>query len=131
MIGMRRSISQPGWSASKRKAVRPRRSSSLVRATRMKCCASAPPVMNHLRPLMRQWSPSRSALVSIIEGSEPEPGAGSVMAKEERTRPSMIGSSQRSFCASVPTRSSRIMLPSSGAAQLKLAGPNSEWPISS
>ena len=37
---MRRTISQPGWSLSNRKAVRPLRASSEVRAIRMKCCAS-------------------------------------------------------------------------------------------
>ena len=32
-------------------------------------------------------------------GSEPPPGCGSVMAKAERTLPSTIGASQRSFCS--------------------------------
>ena len=39
MIGMRRMMRQPGWSAWNRKAVRPLRSSSPVRAMRMKCFA--------------------------------------------------------------------------------------------
>ena len=126
MIGMRRTISQPGWSLWNRKAERPRRGSSEVRAIRMKCSAPSAPEMNHLRPWTRQVSPWRSARVSIMEGSEPEPGAGSVIAKAERTRPSTIGCSQRRFCASVATFSSTIMLPSSGAQALKQAGPKIE-----
>ena len=60
-------------------------------------------------------------------GSEPEPGAGSVIAKDERTFPSMIGCSQRSFSASVgSTLLSTVMLPSSGAAQLSATGPKIE-----
>ena len=56
-----------------------------------------------------------TAVVASMEGSAPAPGAGSVIAKQERSRPSTIGRSQRSFCASVATASSRWMLPSSGA----------------
>src|SRR6516162_4448473 len=49
------------------------------------------PVMNHLWPWITQ-PPSRfSARVRIMAGSEPPPGAGSVMAKAERTLPSTIG----------------------------------------
>ena len=70
----------------------PWRGSSEVRATRMKCVASAAPVMNHLRPVTtigcRRASRRGSA---IIDGSEPPPGCGSVMAKAERTSPSTIG----------------------------------------
>ena len=51
MIPMRRRIRQPGWSLWNRKAVRPFRASSEVRAIRMKCAASPAPVMNHLRPV--------------------------------------------------------------------------------
>jgi hypothetical protein len=97
----------------------------------MKCFASAAPVMNHLRPRIRQPRPARSARVSIIDGSEPEPGAGSVITKDERTRPSTIGASQRARCAGVATFASSIMLPSSGAAALSAAGPNSARPASS
>ncbi len=68
---------------------------------------------------------------SAFAMSEPAPGAGSVMAKAERTRPSMIGCSQRSFCASPSTLSSTIMLPSSGAAALNATGPKIERLISS
>ncbi len=66
-----------------------------------------------------------------MPGSEPPPGAGSVMAKDERTLPSTIGRSQRSFWAGVPARASRFMLPSSGAMQLNASGPNRERAASS
>ena len=64
-------------------------------------------------------------------GSEPPPGAGSVMANDERTLPSTIGRSHFSFCAGVPAWLSTFMLPSSGAMQLKASGPNSERAASS
>lgn len=64
-------------------------------------------------------------------GSLPEPGAGSVIANAERTCPSTTGCNHQRFCASVPTFSTTIMLPSSGAAQLKETGPKIERPISS
>ncbi len=41
------------------------------------------------------------------------------MAKAERTLPATMGASQRSFCSGVATFSSTIMLPSSGAAELR------------
>ena len=85
---MRRTIRQPGRSRSNRKAVRCRRVSAgfgSVRAITMKCCAIAAPEMNHLRPVMVQAPPRRSARVRIIPGSEPPPGAGSVIAKDELT----------------------------------------------
>ena len=97
----------------------------------MKCAAASAPVMNHLRPKMRHLSPCRSARVWIMPGSEPPPGEGSVIANDEVTLPSTIGRSQRSFCAGVPVRASRFMLPSSGAMQLKASGPNSERAASS
>ena len=87
--------------------------------------------MNHLRPRMTHLSPFFSARVRIMPGSEPPPGAGSVMANEERTRPSTIGRSHVSFCAGVPARASRFMLPSSGAMQLKASGPKIERAASS
>ena len=66
------------------------------------------------------------AVVRITAGSEPAPGAGSVMTIDERTLPSTIGCSQRAFWDSVPIFWSTIMLPSSGAAQLKVTGPKIE-----
>ncbi len=92
----------------------------------MKCSATPAPVMNHLWPWITQRSPFFSARVRIMPGSEPPPGAGSVIAKAERTLPSTIGRSHLSFCAGVPTSASRFMLPSSGAAQLNATGPKIE-----
>ena len=93
----------------------------------MKCAAASAPVMNHLRPVTTQRSfPRRSARVRIMEGSEPPPGSGSVMTKEERTSPRTIGASQRARCRSVPAWASTRMLPSSGAAQLRQTGPKTE-----
>ena len=67
---------------------------------------------------MMYRSPFFSARVLIIEGSEPPPGAGSVIVNVERTFPSTIGLSHFSFCSRVPTNLSTFMLPSSGAMQL-------------
>ena len=132
MMGTVRTMRHPGWSAWKRNAERPRRASSEVRATTMKCFASRAPVMNHFRPVTTHFPPRRSARVCIAPaGSEPAPGEGSVMTKEERTSPSIIGWSQRSFWSSVATRFKRIMLPSSGAWQLNVTGPKMERFISS
>ena len=78
--------------------------------------------MYHLRPEIRHPPGTRVARVWIMDGSEPPPGCGSVMAKAERTAPETIGASQRSFWAGVATFSSTIMLPSSGAAELNHDG---------
>ncbi len=81
---------------SNRKAVRPRRGSSEVRASRMKCSAASPPVMNHLWPRMIHLSPpSRRWCASCRRGRSRSRAAGSVMTMEERTSPWTIGSSQR------------------------------------
>jgi hypothetical protein len=53
--------------------------------------APSAPVMNHLRPLIDQPPSTRSARVRSIEGSEPAPGAGSVIEKQERTSPAASG----------------------------------------
>jgi hypothetical protein len=65
-------------------------------------------------------------VVISIDGSEPAPGAGSVIAKQERVRPATSGASQRVFCASVATTSIRWMLPSSGAWMFIATGPSGE-----
>ena len=48
-----------------------------------------------------------------------EATSGSVMANAERISPASSGFSHRSFCSSVPTRSSTSMLPVSGALQFR------------
>src|SRR4029453_2865245 len=82
--------------------------------------------MNHLWPWIAQPPPFLSARVRIIPGSEPPPGAGSVIAKEERALPSTMGLSHLSFFAGVPARAGRCMLPPAGAAQLQASGPKIE-----
>jgi len=61
-------------------------------------------VMNILRPVIRQLSPSRVARVVIAATSEPV--SGSVTAHDVMISPFAIGGSQRSFCSSVPCRTS-------------------------
>ena len=87
MIGMRRTISQPGWSRSNRKAVRPR--ARIVGGAR-----DQDEVLRHAgagdEPLVARRSPSGRRVASArgadhADGSEPAPGIGSVMAKAERT----------------------------------------------
>ena len=84
------------------------------------------PVMNHLWPWITQPPSVFSARVRIMPGSEPPPGAGSVIANDERTSPATIGASHLSFCAWVPTSASKFILPSSGAAQFIASGPKIE-----
>ena len=55
--------------------------------------------MNHFVPLITQWLPSCTAVVFSADGSDPAPGAGSVMQKQERMSPRASGRSQRSFCS--------------------------------
>ena len=51
-----------------------------------------------------------------------EATSGSVIENAERISPSSSGSSQRSFCSSVPNSDSSSMLPVSGAEQLIASG---------
>ena len=61
---------------------------SLLGPLALNCSA---PVMRCLRPSITQSPPSRLAVVSSIAGSDPAPGAGSVMANAERTSPAASG----------------------------------------
>ena len=77
-------ISQPGWSRSNKKALSP--PARIVRAAR-----DQDEVLGLARTgdvpfaaLITQRSPWRVARVRIMLGSEPPPGAGSVIAKAER-----------------------------------------------
>ena len=88
--------------------------------------APCAPVMNHLSPLITQWLPSFTAVVASADGSEPAPGAGSVMQKHDRMSPRASGRNQRSFCSGVATTSSRWMLASSGAKMCIATEPSSE-----
>ncbi len=75
---------------------------------------------------MIHLSPCLVAVVNIMVGSEPAPGAGSVITIEERTLPSTMGINHFAFCPGVPTLDNTVMLPSSGAAQLNTTGPKIE-----
>ena len=92
--------------------------------------APTAPVISHFSPSMTK-SPllppvSRRAVVSSIDGSEPEPGAGSVIIKHERMSPAASGRRYSSFCRSSATCSKRCMLASSGAKQFIAIGPRGE-----
>ena len=105
--------------------------SPAVRAITMKKPAPSAPVMNHLRPVIRQPPGTRRASVSSAVGSEPAPGAGSVIANADRTSPATNGRRNSSCWSAVATSASRCTLPSSGAATLIASGPNSEYPAAS
>ena len=53
--------------------------------------APCAPLMNHFRPSIRQPSPVLVAVVDSIDGSAPAPGAGSVIAKQDRISPAASG----------------------------------------
>ncbi len=80
----------PGWSASTRNIVAADPESP-VRAMQMKNDAPVAPVMNHLCPSMRHPPFTGTAEVRSIDGSEPAPGAGSVIANAERISPAASG----------------------------------------
>ena len=81
-------------------AMQPGTSSRPARASHNDAHASAVGSVIKALTVDHPKSPSRRAVVSIIDGSEPAPlsSAGSVI-KAERTRPSMSGVKNRSFCA--------------------------------
>jgi hypothetical protein len=81
MAPMTRSIRMPGLPASTRNMVAP----SEARAMQIAKAAPSPPAMNHLRPVIDQPRSTRAGRVASIEGAGPAPGAGSVIAKPERT----------------------------------------------
>jgi hypothetical protein len=74
---------------------------------------------------------SWAAVVRSADGSDPAPGAGSVIANAERTRPRASGARYRPRCEADATWSSRWTFPSSGAAMFSASGPNREYPASS
>ena len=129
---MARTISTPGVSAGTTICVARRCGSASGSVTAMTIPNAAPsaPDENHLCPSMTHSSPSRTARVRSVVGSDPGT-SGSVIEKNERTSPAASGRSQRSFCSSVP-KSHRISpFPASGAWQPKTSWAQSERPISS
>ena len=67
--------SKPGESVGTAKQVIPRGPSPPVRANTSASEAQVPSVMKSFEPLRIQESPSRSARVARLAGSEPEPGS--------------------------------------------------------
>ena len=53
--------------------------------------APSAPVMNHFRPSIRQPPGTSRAVVRSADGSDPAPGAGSVIAKHDRISPRASG----------------------------------------
>jgi hypothetical protein len=80
----------------------------------MKKSASMPFEVNHLCPLITQWSPSSTAEVSSDRGSEPAL-CGSVIEKPDSIVPSINGRSHCRFCSSVPYFTRMDWLPELGA----------------
>ncbi len=62
---------------------------------------SPAPEVHHFRASITYSPPSRTMRASMFVASD-EATSGSVMAKQERISPASSGSSQRSFCSSVP-----------------------------
>ena len=91
-------------------------------------CGWATPVMNHLRPLSTNWSPSRRTVVCRLVGSV-EATSGSDMAKAERISPFSSGSSHCVRCCALAKRCSSSMLPVSGALQLKTSDAQCRRPM--
>ncbi len=88
---------------------------SSARHMTMKKSAARPLEVNHLWPLITQWSPSRTAVVARDRGSEPAV-SGSVMENPDSMVPSTSGSSHRRFCSSVPYLTRMVWLPELGAS---------------
>ena len=93
IVSTSRTIVKPGASMSTRNAVFRAcggwASGSVLAMTIAKAAPRAPE-MNHLWPSRTQWPPSWTARVRMPVGSEPAT-SGSVIAKQERTRPSTSG----------------------------------------
>ncbi len=85
---MSRSTLKPGLDLSTRNQDTP----ASLRATTMAKSARMAPLINHFSPLMTQPVSVRVAVVFSIRGSDPAPGAGSVIAKQEWISPRASGS---------------------------------------
>ena len=76
------------------------------------------PVIHHLRPLTTYSSPSRSMRVAMWVASE-EGTSGSVIANEDRTRPSSKGSSHSLRCCSLPNSEEHLHVPGVGGGAVE------------
>src|SRR3954452_17699359 len=90
------------------------RASGSVTAMTIRKSAIEPFVENHLWPLMTNSSPSRTARVRSVVGSDPAT-PGSVIENADFRSPASSGSSQRSFCSGVAAIARISLLPESGA----------------
>ncbi|BBB01377.1 hypothetical protein RVR_8758 [Actinacidiphila reveromycinica] len=88
-----------------------------VRAVTIAKAAPSPPVMNHLRASDTQPARVRRAVVASWAGSDPVPGAGPVIAEQDRVSPAASGWRKRSRCAEPVFFSGSGMSSSSGAAR--------------
>ncbi len=79
---------------------------------------SPAPDDQYFSPVITHSSPSRTARHDSCLASD-DATSGSVMMYAERISPLSNGSSHRSFCSGVPTRSSTSMFPVSGAEQFR------------
>jgi hypothetical protein len=93
MVGISRPTWKPGLSASTRNIVAPWPSwtDASVRAMQMAKDAVFAPEMNFFSPSMTQPPSTLRAVVCSIDGSEPAPGGGSVIAKQDVVRPAASG----------------------------------------
>ncbi len=92
--------------------------------------APSAPLENHLWPSITHSSPSSTARVRSVVGSEPAT-SGSVIEKNERARPATSGSRKRSCCSGVPNMCRISAFPASGAWQPNTSCAQEERPISS
>ena len=132
MTGIGRTTSTPGVSAGTTicDARAGGGASGSVTAITIPNAAPSAPEENHLCPSITHSSPSRTARVRSVVGSEPGT-SGSVIEKNERISPATSGKSHRSFCSAVPKRWRISALPASGAWQPKTSCAYVERPISS
>ena len=93
-----------------------------VTADTMKKSENSPSLMKCFCPNSCQPLPSRTARVVIAAASDPAPG--SVIAIEHVRSPRTAGSSQRSFCASVPSSSDSYTLPKARRIRMSFVWPN-------
>ena len=102
-----------------------------ARATTMAKSAMEPFDANHLWPSSVKPLAVRVARVSSMRGSEPTPGAGSVIAKQERLSPATRGSRKHSRCLSLASACNKTMSGCPGAAHCKAVGPRKLRPATS
>src|SRR6266545_5181573 len=129
ITGTARTILKPGVSVGPRIMLARARESAVGSVTAITIANVEPiaPLVNHLWPLIIQLSPSRTAVVRRLVGSDPAT-SGSVIAKHERTSPAASGRRYLSFWSGVAATSNNSALPASGAALPKRRGATTDLP---